>query len=160
MSGDTFARRGETFARRLELALKRSGASQARLARDAEIDQSSISRYLRGQCEPNLRQFRAIADALEVPPSFLLAELEGIVLAPSGQSDHYYAFRDGKLVGEWKGEVESVFVGGVVATQDEAHALLAKVGARSRAGKNGKARAGPDGAGEHHRTTPRRRRRR
>ena len=127
------------------MALRRSGSSQARLAREADIDQSSISRYLRGQCEPNLRQFRAIAVALNVAPSFLLAD-DGLILrlAPSGRDNHYYAFREGKLVGEWTGESLDVFIAAEVVDGETADGLLAtlKTGV-TRTSRNGKNVPGP-----------------
>lgn len=118
----------DTFATRLDNALKRAGSSQARLAREADIDQSSISRYLRGQCEPNLRQFRAIANALKVAPSHLLGdESASPILAPSGKEHHYYVFLAGKLAGEWTGETLKVFVGAEVANGETANDLIASL---------------------------------
>ena len=124
--------RADTFSRRLEIALRRSKSSQARLAREAEIDQSSISRYLRGQCEPNLRQFRAIAAALNVAPSFLLGDdLEPVVLANAEERGHYYVFREGVLLGKWIGDELSVFPGAEVVDDETGKSLLSRHHGRS-----------------------------
>jgi transcriptional regulator with XRE-family HTH domain len=80
--------------------LRRAGHSQADLARLADVDQSSISRYLRGDCEPNLRQLRAIARALGVPATALVTDGAPEVHAvPEG--DGYLLFRGERLVGRW-----------------------------------------------------------
>ena len=127
----------DTFARRLDIALRRAGSSQARLAREADIDQSSISRYLRGQCEPNLRQVRAIADALNVAPSFLLADDgDPILLAVAGEEHRYAVFRGGEYVGEWIGERIDIFMAAEVVDGDTAKLLLDQASAK-RAGRKG-----------------------
>ncbi|MBI3723924.1 helix-turn-helix transcriptional regulator [bacterium] len=104
MRTESAAHRSDDFARRLRASLKRSGITQARLARLADIDQSSISRYLRGQCEPNLRQFRAIAHALKVKPRYLLGDDTDPVVAVQGHANgHFYMFVRGRLIGEYTG---------------------------------------------------------
>jgi transcriptional regulator with XRE-family HTH domain len=139
-------RQERTFAGRLKESLKRSGTSQAGLARLAEVDQSSISRYLRGQCEPNLRQFRAIAIALGLKPAELLPDepmpdpLHHAVRHNNG--DHVYLiFKAGMLVGEWRGSTLDCFKSIAVLEGREARKLLETAGVRP----NGHGRRGANG---------------
>jgi transcriptional regulator with XRE-family HTH domain len=115
----------ENFALRLQQALARSGMTQAALARSADIDQSSISRYLRGQCEPNLRQFRSIAQALAIRPSELLPpeDADPVQAVAQGEDSHYFIFRQGELVGQWRGALEK-FGPAIVVTGKDAKKLL------------------------------------
>ena len=107
-------RQDKSFAARLKESLKRCGTSQAGLARLAEVDQSSISRYLRGQCEPNLRQFRAIALALGLKPAELLPDeplADPVHHAVKHENDHVYMiFRSGLFLGEWRGATLDCFI--------------------------------------------------
>jgi transcriptional regulator with XRE-family HTH domain len=120
------------FAARLQAALERSGTTQAALARAADVDQSSISRYLRGQCEPNLRQFRSIALALGLKPAALLPEedevAESIVAIPSSDEECYYIFRGNTFLGEWHGITLDVFRKASVIQGKDARKLLDSAG--------------------------------
>lgn len=123
------------FATRLQAALARSATTQAALARAADVDQSSISRYLRGQCEPNLRQFRAIAQALGMKPSDLLPEDEladPIVAIPSSDEECFYIFRGNTFLGEWHGITLDVFRNASVIEGKDARKLLDSAGIRER----------------------------
>lgn len=88
------------FADRLAHLLRRTGHSQADLARLADVDQSSISRYLRGDCEPNLRQLRSLARALRVPVTALMLDGEPEVHAVRDGAG-WLLFRGDRLVGQW-----------------------------------------------------------
>ena len=123
------------FAARLQAALERSGTTQAALARAADVDQSSISRYLRGQCEPNLRQFRSIALALGMKPSDLLPDDETadpIVAIPSSDEECYYIFRGNTFLGEWHGLTLDIFRNASVIEGKDARKLLDSAGIRER----------------------------
>jgi transcriptional regulator with XRE-family HTH domain len=63
-----------SFAVRLRQAMRAAGITQFELSAKADLDQSTISRYVRGLYEPNLRQLRAIANALGVKASDLLPD--------------------------------------------------------------------------------------
>ncbi len=99
----------KSFAERLRNLLQQSGHTQADLARLADVDQSSISRYLRGECEPNLRQLRSIAEAFRVPVAILVGEDSREILAVEARANNrearYLLFCDGELVGEWHSPV-------------------------------------------------------
>lgn len=62
----------DTFAAKLRRALAKADMTQAALARRANLDESSVSRYVRGTCEPTLGQFCAIVVALGIEPRELL----------------------------------------------------------------------------------------
>lgn len=62
----------DIFREKLREALERKKMSQAELARRAEVDQSSISRYLAGEVGPNIRQLCALANALELDAADLI----------------------------------------------------------------------------------------
>jgi transcriptional regulator with XRE-family HTH domain len=135
----------------LQAALEASGTTQAALARAADVDQSSISRYLRGQCEPNLRQFRSIAQALGLKPAELLPEEEAheaILAIPSSNEECYYIFRGNTFLGEWHGLSLDVFRRAVIIEGREAKKLLDSAGIHEK----GLARA----EREHARTAARR----
>jgi transcriptional regulator with XRE-family HTH domain len=124
-----------TFASRLQAALGGSATTQAALARAADVDQSSISRYLRGQCEPNLRQFRAIAHALGLKPADLLPEDEAgesITAIPSSDEECYYIFRGNTFLGEWHGITLDVFRNAAIVEGKDARKLLDSAGIRER----------------------------
>ncbi len=119
------------FAARLQAALEHSKTTQAALARAADVDQSSISRYLRGQCEPNLRQFRSIAVALGLKPSDLLPDderVEPIVAIPSSDEECYYIFRGNTFLGEWHGIALDIFRHVSVVEGKDARRLLDSAG--------------------------------
>ncbi len=93
------------FAARLRELLVAASLTQADLARLAEVDQSSISRYLRGECEPNLRQLRAIARALGVPPALILTDGKCELVAVADAGRGHLLFHGERLVGEWRLDV-------------------------------------------------------
>lgn len=125
----------DSFARRLQRALEQSGTTQAALARAADVDQSSISRYLRGQCEPNLRQFRSIAQALGMKPADFLPDekpADPIVAIPSSDEECYYIFRGNTFLGEWHGIALDVFRNAAVLEGRDARKLLDSAGIREQ----------------------------
>jgi transcriptional regulator with XRE-family HTH domain len=122
----------DNFAHKLKRALEIRGATQAALARLADVDQSSISRYLRGQCEPNLRQFCSIADALGVKPAALLpgATTDSVVATQVERDGCFYLFRAGKFLGEWHGPDLHLFENAVLIKERDGRKLLESAGIR------------------------------
>jgi transcriptional regulator with XRE-family HTH domain len=116
----------------LKQALETRGTTQAALARLAEVDQSSISRYLRGQCEPNLRQFCAIAQALGVKPAALLpnGQVDALVASQIKDDGCFYIFRGEQFLGEWHGEDLHLFDGALLVKGRDARKLLESAGIR------------------------------
>jgi transcriptional regulator with XRE-family HTH domain len=73
---DTAAAR---FGVNLKWARQRAEVSQETLANEAGVDRAAISVFERGRRNPNLRTVLRLARALELPPSFLLRGVEGVV---------------------------------------------------------------------------------
>ncbi len=62
----------EVFSIRLKAKREELGLSQSQMSADTGIDQSRISKYERGELEPNLEKLGIIANYLEVSIDWLL----------------------------------------------------------------------------------------
>ena len=60
------------FARRLQIAMDNAGITQAGLARVTGINQGTLNHYLRGRYLAKQDRVYALADALNVSPSWLM----------------------------------------------------------------------------------------
>lgn len=57
---------------RLSMLLKEQGISQYQLSKSSGVDMSIICRILKGECEPNVKTLRKIADTTNISPTWLL----------------------------------------------------------------------------------------
>lgn len=62
----------DPFPKALARLMKERGVDQLRLSTLADLNQSSISRYLDGLRKPSVVSMESIASALEVSPDFFL----------------------------------------------------------------------------------------
>lgn len=69
----------QVFQERLLLARRRRDLSQEELAARAEVFKTDISKYERGQSQPNLPRLKRLADALDVNTDFLLGRCEEMI---------------------------------------------------------------------------------
>lgn len=78
MSKIQMIKTSDGFPRRLKVARKWRGMSQAQLAKLAGIPASSISHFEAGTREPSLNSFRAIVNAIDVDPEYLLNRSDNV----------------------------------------------------------------------------------
>jgi transcriptional regulator with XRE-family HTH domain len=108
--------------------MERVGMRQADLARAAELDQSTVSRWLSGAVEPNLPQLQRLLRALGVPAEDLLGETarDEVRLVRGQRQGEWQVFVGDGYVGTWVGKRIDVFRGGVAVDGVLAKALRQK----------------------------------
>lgn len=60
------------FGQKIAALLDERGLTQASFAKKAGFSQASVSLYIHGKRHPNIESLRAMAVALDVPPSYLI----------------------------------------------------------------------------------------
>lgn len=67
-----------TFAQRLKNAMEEKSVTAYRLSKQINVHQTTISNWLNGRSEPRIDQLEAIAEALDIFPSYFIGYDEKI----------------------------------------------------------------------------------